>query len=104
MIPFQNMCRLALDNRNNNIWRTVRLTGEKVQLFSNPEVKINGIPTGNETNNNARVLKEMMNQVANYRDSVFYNLDWKKTLSRLLVITNWPPELLKYPNLYEENQ
>ena len=46
--------------------------GEKDAAFSNPEVNYNGIPTGNETNNNARVIKEMMNQVANYRDSVYY--------------------------------
>ena len=59
---------------NNKEWRTLMAyrPGERTQHFSNPEVNYNGIPTGNETNNNARVLKEMMNQVANYRDSVYY--------------------------------
>ena len=59
---------------NNKEWRTLMAyrPGERTQHFSNPEVNYNGIPTGNETNNNARVIKEMMNQVANYRDSVYY--------------------------------
>ena len=72
----------------NNQWRTLMTyrPGEKIQHFSNPDVNYNGLPTGTETSNNARVIKEMMSQVANYRDSVLFEFEEE---GDLVTITNY---------------
>ena len=61
-------------DRNFNQWRTIMVyrPGERVQHFSNPNVNYNGLPTGTATDDNARVISQMMEQVSNYRDRPFY--------------------------------
>ena len=44
--------------------------GNEVQYYSNPDVRYNGTPTGTATDNNARVLRETMAQVENYREAL----------------------------------
>ncbi len=59
---------------NFNQWRTIMVyrPGERIQHFSNPNVNFNGLPSGTATDDNARVIRQMMDQVSNYRDRPFY--------------------------------
>ena len=61
---------------NDKLWRSIMAYGlggrwfdssTRTQHYSNPDVRHSGQPTGTATDNNARVLREMMAQVENYR-------------------------------------
>ena len=58
-------------DRNNDQWRSIMAyqPGNEAQHYSNPNARHNGIPTGTNADNNARVLRERRAAVENYREA-----------------------------------
>ena len=79
--------------------------GERMQHYSNPDVTYNGIATGTESDNNARVIRRMISQVKNYREEVNYR--YRIIDDEFVVITDCLKSAsgtLRIPDLIEGKQ